>query len=255
MKSLSFLFLIPVVYGSSLPHSEQGVTGYPLDKAMPQILEAIRANTLLLFDIDGTSVQQESKPGEPDYSGGEVLDKTLVELIAKAQETTGAVFAFSSMHNSSDEAKGARGGLDTISTRHQVLQNSGIDFERSGLTSEIEFSCVIQDGENFYNPKFKKGILVTDGYYKRILPLFLKSIEKVFKPKQVMFFDDRFDNILTAGSGFVGSGIKYTGYLYKWQKGKGYISDPINTQALSDISPNPWDENFWLPTQGSGIWL
>ncbi|MGI4775449.1 MAG: DUF2608 domain-containing protein [Janthinobacterium lividum] len=221
--------------------------------------------TLVVFDIDEVIFTSKDQVLNPNYkSYRDVLEKKLAEQVdADKQKKLNfllyklrprvivdpnilRIFDFLLRKNIKTIAlthcpTGMIGGDNFEILRVAQLKNFGIDFSKLlPHVIDVDLSTISTD---IGTPQFLNGVILTGKIEKGIvLREFLRKI--AFKPKQILFIDDRIENLLSVQSMCADLEIEYVGFEYT---------------AVADTLPIPFDEEranlqFQILMQES-IWL
>jgi len=140
-----------------------------------------------------------------------VIESTIVSVIDTLQKKGVKVIALT------HSPRGSFGLVESLEEwRIHQLKELGIDFSCS-FPSLFELEITKVSAKNERYPLFKKGILFSVGYSKGdVLKAFLKEIK--YKPKKVIFFDDKKEHVETVVKAMKEENIVCEGFQYNGAK-------------------------------------
>jgi len=192
-------------------------------RTLKEILPAIDAETLLIFDLDNTLVEPVQSFGSDQWyeaavqenekkgmSRDAAIDRTLerwvkiqkITLVKAVEPSSPEVFSQARRKAKAVMAMTARPADLAESTTAQ-LKGLGIDFSPSNERVDIEGKGLYRRGILFLGAKANKGAGLT---------AFLKVTE--MKPKKIVFVDDKSRHVESVEAALKGTGIEYVGFRY-----------------------------------------
>jgi hypothetical protein len=186
--------------------------------------------TLFVFDVDDTLIINPTYSTPPkkgltfdafikEFSRGvqdtayRLIDPLILEYITSIQRQGVKVVGLTHCINGSF---GMGPGMIMVPSlprlRYEKLKDIGFDFSSSFENQEITFCCTIETRD--FHPLYYKGILFTDLMDKgSFLGGFLENIG--WTPRNVVFFDDKRENVYSVLQAMHRRNIPCEGFLYQ----------------------------------------